>query len=63
MVPGSPRQGPCGGTLEGNDFVGERLRRLELVHTVSRELHNSLEVEDLLPRVLAALSPECDILY
>ena len=53
MVPASPRQGPCGGTLEGNDFVVERLQRLELVHTVSRELHNSLELEALLPRVLS----------
>ena len=38
--------------MEGSDFAVERLRRLELVHTVSRELHNSLEAESLLPRVL-----------
>ncbi|MCK6478960.1 MAG: GAF domain-containing protein [Planctomycetes bacterium] len=39
--------------MEGSEFAVERLKRLELLHTVSRELHNSLEAEALLPRVLA----------
>jgi GAF domain-containing protein/multidrug efflux pump subunit AcrA (membrane-fusion protein) len=39
--------------LEANDDIVRRLKRLELVHAVSRELNNSLDAESLLPRVLA----------
>jgi len=39
--------------LDGNDDIVRRLKRLELVHAVSRELNDSLDAESLLPRVLA----------
>ncbi len=39
--------------MDGNDDIVRRLKRLELVHAVSRELNNSLDAEALLPRVLA----------
>lgn len=39
--------------MDGNDDIVRRLKRLDLVHAVSRELNNSLDAESLLPRVLA----------
>ncbi len=39
--------------MDGTDDLVRRLKRLELVHAVSRELNNSLDAESLLPRVLA----------
>jgi GAF domain-containing protein/multidrug efflux pump subunit AcrA (membrane-fusion protein) len=44
---------PGGHRLEGAEEIVRRLKRLEMVHAVSRELNNSLDAEALLPRVLA----------
>ena len=39
--------------MDNTDELVRRLKRLELIHAVSRELNNSLDAESLLPRVLA----------